>query len=121
MITNNLKKLGIVAVTALSLYGAGNLVSDIYHHFVPKTEQANDETYRLSLMYCDPERNLCESTVTPGLIILTRSSDSRSLWSADIGTYPNSDRPSVRRIWSDPELSDRLGGELTFDIIGSPK
>ena len=116
MINLKLKNLGIAAVTTLSLYGAGNVVSNIYHYFKP--EQTNNETYRLSLIYCNPER--CIDNTTPGLINLTRVSDGRSLWSANIETYPSSRRPYVARTWTDPELSDKLGKEITLDIIGSP-
>ncbi len=115
-----MRRFGIAAMTALSLYGAGNLVSDMYHYLAPKSEPVNNESYKLFLGYCDPERNYCKSTITPVQMTMRRASDNRILWDATIESYPNSSRPYVKAVWSDPELSDRLGGELTFDLIGGP-
>ena len=35
--------------------------------------------------------------------------------------YFGSNRPYIHAVWTDPELSDMLGGELSVVVTGSPR
>jgi len=115
-----MRRFGIAVMAALSLYGAGHLGSDIYRHLASASEQAKpQERYQLLLGYCNPELNSCRSAIPQ--ITLRRESDARMLLNVTFTNYFGSNRPYIHALWTDPELSDLLGGELSVEVTGRPR
>ncbi|HLC91065.1 MAG TPA: hypothetical protein VJI15_04815 [Candidatus Nanoarchaeia archaeon] len=114
-----MRRLGIAAIAALSLYGAVDLVSTVYRHLTPSEEAKPQERYQLLLGYCNPELNSCRSAIPQ--ITLRRESDARMLLDVTFTNYFGSNRPYIHAVWTDPELSDMLGGELSVVVTGSPR